>query len=158
MDDLSFQWTSGEQKFHSVADQKSFNLNIGLPGVKEGDKVKITFGSYKVTLGGFSQGTTFDKWTAKVNLVYNVDKKWPLIVSDSNDRINKPFTNGNNNPSDSLVNYSFTTVIPKGKCFTITVAPQGFEFNNINGHNRPMFTHGYGTITTSIRGLKVEML
>jgi hypothetical protein len=153
-----FQWTSGEVKFHDVADKSAFSLNLTRPEFKAGDKVKITFNLFKVTLRGFAYGTTFDKWSAKVSLVYNDNNKWIPMVSDTNEWINKPFTSSRNNASDSLTNYSFTTSIPKDGHFSITVSPLSFLFDNINGNGKPMFTNGYPTMNTLIKGIKVQKL
>lgn len=151
-----WQWTSGELKIHDTAFNKAFDIKLNLNDCKEGDKVKVTFNSYKITLGGFTPGTTYNRWKVKVSLLRETNQTWAPLVADTNNSLNKYFTNVNTQPSDSLTNYSFSVPFPKDSLLHITVSPRGFVFDTINGHGKPMFMHGDLMVTTTIKGLKVE--
>ena len=160
----NWHWTSGEVRKDSVAYKQAFTISFNQSIYKSGDSIKITFNSYKVSLTGITDATTFDRWTSKNTLGYWTSYKeqnlfiFQRLDKDTNARINKPFTGINNNCTDSLTNYQIRTVVPPGLTMTVSVSPGACTMNNINGHGKPMFTKGYQTLTTSIKGIQVEKL
>jgi len=160
----NWHWTSGEATKDSNAFKHAFKISFNQLVYKSGDSIKITFNSYKVSLTGITKATTFDSWTSKNILgywtIYKTDGLfiWERMVKDTNARINQPFTGINSNRSDSLVNYQIRRVVPPGLTMTVNVEPGTCIMNNINGHGKPMFTHGGQTLTTTIKGIMVEKL
>lgn len=154
----NWQWTSGEVIMNDTAFDKAFNIKVNFPGCKPGDMIQVTFSSIKVTLGGLSEGTTCNKWLVRMGFLWKENNKWVPITTDSSDWINEPFMNRNSNFSDSLTNYSIMTKLPEDGQFTITVTPRSNNFNFISGNGKPIFAHGNLSVTTVIRGLKVQKM
>lgn len=156
----NWQWTSGEVVKDDYATKESVSIIFDGSIYKPKDSVKITFNSFKVTLTNLTKGTTFSKWSDNISLVYDMDKHWLPLVKNPNDRMNKPFSGVNNNPVDSLRDYTFKTIVPSNRILIITVGVGAWEFDNIMGPGAPMFAggKGYPTFTTSIQGIEVEKI
>ena len=155
--DPGWTWMSGDVKMGEPAKEKAFKLHLGNQ-FKEGEKLKITFDSYKVTLGGFAPTTTFHKWTGHVNLVYLSGNEWLPLKDGENNNVDKVFSGVNNKVSDSIKNYSFVVTLPKNKEILMTVLPETFEYDTISGHGHPMFANGDATIATAIKGMEIDVL
>jgi len=159
-----WQWTSGEVRRDSIAVKQAFTISFNNSIYHPGDSVKITFNSYNVTLSGITDATTFTKWTSRNMLLCSTKHEirdvwtWQFLVKDTNARINKPFTGMNNNRSDELTNYQIRSVVPATLSMALTVSPGSCTMYDINGHDKPIFTKGYQTLTTTIKGIMVEKL
>jgi hypothetical protein len=153
-----WQWTSGEVPIKKTAAKQCFTIAFSPKIYHPRDSVKITFTSYKVSITGLNKGTTFKRWTGNVSLVYYININWIPLVVDTNDRINQLFTGKNNNPADSLINYSVWTRVPLSRTLTITTSALSFEMDEADGHGHPISTNGAPTFTTSIKGIEVKKL
>ena len=127
----NWQWTSGEVKRGDYAAKECITIVFDNAIYKPNETVKITFNSFKVTLTNLTKGTTFEKWTDKISLVYHTDKSWLPLVKDTGDRMNKPFLGVNNNPVDSLTDYTFKTTVPLSRELVITVGVGSWAFDEI---------------------------
>lgn len=155
--DPGWIWMSGDVKFNELAKWSAFKIRPGNQ-FNGGEKIKITFDSYKVTLGGLSSTTTFHKWTGHVNLVYYSGSKWLPLKDENNSEVDKIFSGMNNNASDSMRNYSFVVTLPKNKEIIMAIWPKSIEFDTISGNGHPMFANGQATIATTIKGMEIDKI
>lgn len=156
-----WQWTTGEVEGGNYATSQPITIVFDEKHYHPNDSIRITFNSFKVKLTNLTKGTTFSKWSDNISLVYNVDKKWLPVVKNPSDRMNKPFSGVNNNPVDSLTDYSFKTTVPVNRILIITVRVVGdCYFEDIAGPGAPMFAggKGYPTFTMSIQGIGVKKI
>ncbi|HXB11033.1 MAG TPA: hypothetical protein VNZ45_03525 [Bacteroidia bacterium] len=153
-----WQWTSGEVKAKTTASKQPFTIFFGSSIYQPGDSVSIIFYSYKVSFTGITPETTFKRWQADNRLVYSFNNVWVPLVMKSNSRINGPFAGALNNRTDSLLNYEVRTVVPGQRKLILSVTPGNVTMNFIDGHGKPMFTNGFATLTTSIKGIEVKKL
>ena len=122
------------------------------------DSVKIIFSSYKVSLSNVDKGTKIGQWSGRVNLVYFINNNWIPIVSDTNDRINQPFTGKNNMMEDEIKNYTLLLTVPLSRTLTITTSVLSFEKDNHMGSLILQSGKEGITLTTSIKGIEVEKI
>ncbi|HTB31942.1 MAG TPA: hypothetical protein VK808_07945 [Bacteroidia bacterium] len=153
-----WQWTSGEVEMKTTAAKQCFTILFNPAVYRPRDSVKIIFTSYKVALTNLDKGTTFGQWKGVVSLVYFINNNWIPIVTDTNDRINQPFSNRNNITTDSLKKYTLLLTVPLSRKYTITTSAISFEMDNKLGS--PILSGGKlgVTLTTSIHGIEVEKI
>ncbi len=155
----SWTWMSGDVVAGQPAKEKAFKINLGKQ-FHAGEKLKVTFDNYKVTLGGLAPTITFDKWTGHINLVYLSGNEWLPLRDENDNAVDKVFSGANNKVSDSIKNYSFVITLPESKEIIMTISSKDFEYNNISGNGHPIFTEGRGcaTIAVAIKGMEVDKL
>jgi hypothetical protein len=151
-----WQWSSGNLSFASTAVKPCFAIVFSPSVYHPGDSVKITFASFKVMLSNLNKGTTFEKWTGKIRLVYYKDKKWVSLVKDTSRLINHPFSGKKNNAIDSLTTCSVMLVVPSNMSYTIAADMRGIEMNGADGHGQPINATGGQMLAVSIKGIEVE--
>jgi hypothetical protein len=153
-----WQWTSGEVEMKTTAAKQCFTILFNPTIYRPRDSIRVTFTSYKVALTNLNKGTNFGQWMGKVSLVYFINNNWIPLVSDTNDRINQPFSNKNNVAVDSLKKYTLLLTVPLSRKYTITTSALSLEMDNKVGS--PILSGGKlgVTLTTSIRGIEVEKI
>ena len=153
-----WRWTSGNVAFAKTMVKPCFAIVFSPSIYHPGDSVKITFASFKVALTNLNKGTTVDKWTGKIRLVYYKDKNWVTLVKDTNSCVNHSFTGKKNSMIDSLANCSITLVVPLDMSYTIGAALKGIGLEGANGHNHPIEAAGGRMLAVSINGIEVEKI
>ena len=153
-----WQWSSGEVEIAKTAAKECFIISFDPKIYRPRDSVKIIFSSYKVSLSHIDKDTKIGQWSGRVNLVYFINNNWIPIVSDTNDRINQPFTGKNNVMEDGLKNYAILLTVPLSHTLTITASVISFEKDN---HMSSLILQSGKTgitLTTSIKGIEVEKI
>jgi hypothetical protein len=154
-----WQWTSGQLEKGKVASKELFTILFDPKIYRPRDSIRITFTSYKVAITNLNPGTTFSKWTGKMNLIYYMNNTWLPIVVDTNDRINQFFSGVNNHAEDSLVNYTVLFAVPINRSLTITTSAVTWRFKDVYNANTIIENKKMGvTLTTSIRGIEVQKI
>jgi hypothetical protein len=152
----NWQWTSGQVEIETTAAKQSFTITFSPKIYRPRDSVYIIFNSYKVAITNLNKGTTFEQWQGKVSLVRFINNNWVPLVSDTSDRINRPFSGRNNVSTDSLHNYMIGTTVPLSRTLTLTTSAISFEMDNASGS--PILGNGKigVTLTTSIKGIEIR--
>ncbi len=150
-----WEWTSGEVDITKTAAKECFTISFDPKIYRPRDSVRIIFSSYKVSLGNVDKGTKIGQWSGKVSLVYFINNNWIPLVSDTNDRINQPFTGKNNVLEDGLKNYTLLLTVPLSHTLTITASVLSFEKDNHMGSLILQNGKTGITLTTSIKGIEV---
>lgn len=153
-----WEWSSGEVEITKTAAKECFTISFNPQIYRARDSVKITFTSYKVALANLDKETKFGQWSGKVSLVYFINNNWIPLVSDTNDRINQPFSGKDNVTEDVLKKYSMRIAVPLSRNLIITTSVLSFEMDN---HVGSLILTGGKTgimLTTSISGIEVEKI
>ncbi|HTA27371.1 MAG TPA: hypothetical protein VK809_06270 [Bacteroidia bacterium] len=153
-----WQWTSGEVEITKTAAKECFIISFDPKIYRPRDSVKIIFNSYKVSLTNLEKDTKIGQWSGRVSLVYFINNNWIPIVSDTNDRINQPFTGKNNVMEDNLKNYTLLLTVPLSHTLTITTSVLSFEKDNHMGSLILQNGKTGITLTASIKGIEVEKI
>ena len=153
-----WEWSSGDVELHKTASKQSFSIQFSPAVYHARDSVKIILMSYKVTMNNLTQGVDYDSWSGVVNLDYYLNSTWSPLVSDTDARINRPFTGKKGNNSVELKNYVIRTTVPLSHTLTLTTSSISFAMNNSNGN--PIFRSEKIAVTfnTEIKGIEIEKI
>jgi hypothetical protein len=153
-----WQWNSGEVDLRTVAEKQAFTIDFQSTRFHPGDSALITFNTYKITLTNLNEGTTFSQWAGWVDLVMIQGKNWGYVVPDTNDRLNKAFSNVDSHTVDSIVNHSVRVKVPDSRSIIMSVYAKEIYLYMAEGH--PIWGHGKGagTMTVYIKGIEVKKL
>jgi hypothetical protein len=154
-----WQWTSGPVEMKKTAAKQCFVITFNPKVYRPRDSVKITFSTYKVTMGNLNKTVNLDQCKGRINFVYYINANWIPLVVDTNDRINQPFYGKKNIGSDSIKNYSILTTVPLSRTYTLSASAVSFLINNVFALPKQLDDPAIGpTLAVSIKGIEIKKL